>query len=136
MSKHVVTWDGNRRFTGRTPEGLESKFDIPIEKGGEGTAPTPMEAVLHSLAACSCVDVVAILEKMRCPAETVRVEIDFERAESHPKVFTDIRLMYRVTGDVPEKKLARAIKLSAETFCSVGRMLGKTAQISHDYVLE
>ncbi|MBC8424755.1 OsmC family protein [bacterium] len=136
MSKHMVTWDGNRRFTGLTPTGLESKFDIPVEQGGEGTAPTPIEAVLHSLAACSCVDVVAILEKMRCPAESLRVEIEFERAENHPKVFTAIRLKYLVTGEVPEKKLARAIKLSAETFCSVGRMLEKTAEISHEYVVE
>jgi putative redox protein len=79
---------------------------------------------------------VAILEKMRCPAESLRVEIDFERKESHPKVFTKIRLLYVVTGDVPEKKLERAIKLSSETFCSVGRMLGETAEITHEFVIE
>jgi len=136
MTKHVVTWEGARRFTGSTPEGRESRFDIPVDKGGEGSAPSPMEVVLHAHAACGALDVVAILEKMRCPPESVRVEIEAERAENHPRVFTAIRLRYVVSGDVPEKKLARAIELSSRTFCSVGAMLGATAEISHAYVLE
>ncbi len=136
MTKHVVTWEGGRRFVGATPDGREGRFDIPVDKGGDGTAPTPMEAVLHAHAACGAVDVVAILEKMRCPPESLRVEIEAERAEEHPKVFTAIRLRFVVTGDVPEKKLARAVKLSAATFCSVGAMLGETAEITHEYVVE
>ncbi len=136
MTKHVVTWDGKRRFTGTTPDGRAGRFDIPVDMGGDGTAPSPMEAVLHALAACSAVDVVAILEKMRCPADSLRVDIEFERAERHPKVFTKIQLKYVVTGEVPEKKLERAIKLSSETFCSVGAMLGKTAEITHEFVVD
>ncbi|MBU0741815.1 OsmC family protein [bacterium] len=131
MTEHVVTWEGKRRFTGRTPDGRTGAFDIPVEKGGDGSAPSPMEAVLHALAACGALDVVAILEKMRCPPESLRVEIGAERAEDHPRVYTAIRLKYVVTGDVPEQKLARAIKLSSGTFCSVGAMLGKTAEISY-----
>ncbi len=136
MDKHTLTWTAPRRFVGRTPDGCESVFDLPTGNGGEGAAPTPMEAVLHALAACSAVDVVAILEKMRCPAESFRVEIEFDRAERHPKVFTAIRLTFVATGDVPPAKLERAAKLSAETFCSVGAMLGKTAEISHRCVVE
>ncbi|MBC8424964.1 OsmC family protein [bacterium] len=133
MTKHVVTWEGGRRFLGTTPDARLSHFDLPVDKGGDGTAPTPMEAVLHAHAACGCVDVVAILEKMRCPPETLRVEIESERADGHPKVFTAIRLHFVATGEVPEKKLARAVKLSARTFCSVGAMLGATAEITHTY---
>jgi putative redox protein len=132
----VVTWQGGRRFAGATPDGRESRFDVPVDKGGDGTAPTPMETVLHAHAACGAVDVVAILEKMRCPPESLRVEIEAERAEQHPRVYTAIRLRYVVTGDVPEKKLARAVKLSAETFCSVGTMLGGTAEITHEWAIE
>ena len=133
---HVVTWDGGRRFVSATPDGRTAAFDVPVEKGGTGTAPSPMEMLLHAHAACSAVDVVAILEKMRVPAESLRVEIDADRADDHPKVFTKIRMRFVVTGDVPEKKLARAVKLSAQTFCSVGAMLGETAEIEHELVIE
>lgn len=136
MDKQVLTWDGDHRFTGRTPDGRESKFDLPAEQGGDGTAPTPMEAVLHCLAACSAVDVIPILEKMRCPADSLRVEIESERKDSHPKVFTKIRMKFIATGDVPLTKLERAVKLSSQTFCSVGAMLGKTAEIMHTCVVE
>lgn len=133
MTKHVVTWEGGRRFVGVTPDGAESRFDLPVDKGGDGAAPTPMEALLHAHAACGAVDVVAILEKMRCPPESLRVEVEAERTDDHPRVFTAIRLRFVVSGDVPEKKLARAVKLSAQTFCSVGAMLGATAEVSHAY---
>ena len=136
MTKHVVTWDGKRRFSGTTPDGRVGRYDISVEAGGDGTAPSPMESVLHSLGACGAFDVVSILEKMRCPLDSLRIDIEYERAERHPKVFTKIRMLYVVTGDVPEKKLARAIKLSSETFCSVGAMLGKTAEITHEHVIE
>ena len=133
MTRHVVTWQGGRRFAGATPDGRKSRFDLPVDKGGEGTAPTPMEAVLHAHAACGAVDVVAILEKMRCPPDSLRVEIEAERAEQHPRVYAKIRLRFVVTGDVPQKKLARAVKLSAETFCSVGAMLEGAAEITHEF---
>ena len=136
MDRQTLVWDGRRHFTGHTPDGRESAFDLPAEHGGDGTAPTPMEAVLHALAACSAVDVVAILEKMRCPAASLRVEIDCERAERHPKVFTRIAMTFIATGDVPLPKLERAVKLSAQTFCSVGAMLSRTAEITHDCVVE
>ena len=135
MPQHTVTWEGGRRFTGRTDDGRESRFDVPVAMGGEGTAPSPMEAVLHALAACSAVDVVAILEKMRCPPASLRVEVDAERAADHPRVYTSIDVLFVVTGEVPEKKLARAIALSAGTFCSVGAMLNATARIAHRYEL-
>ena len=135
MPQHTVTWEGGRRFTGRTADGRESRFDVPVAMGGDGTAPSPMEAVLHALAACSAVDVVAILEKMRCPPDTLRVEVSAERAADHPKVYTSIDVLFVVTGEVPEKKLARAIDLSAGTFCSVGAMLGATARITHRFEL-
>ena len=129
MASHVVEWKGGRRFTARTPDSREGRFDVPVDKGGDGTAPSPMETVLHALAACTAVDVVSILERMRCPAESLSVEIEAERAPEHPKVYTRIVLTWHVTGEVPRKNLERAIALSHETYCSVGAMLGKTAEI-------
>lgn len=133
---HTVTWEGKRRFTARTPDGREARFDTPETYGGEGTAPTPMEAVLHALAGCASIDMVSILEKMRQPLEGLRVEVDADRAEDHPRVFTAIRLRYVIHGDVDLKKAERAAKLSKEQFCSVSAMLQKAAAISHEVVIE
>ena len=133
---HTLTWEGKRRFTARTPDGREGRFDTPAEYGGEGTAPSPMEAVLHALAGCAAVDVVAILEKMRLPLEGLRVEIDADRAEDHPRVYTAIRLRFVAKGDLPLKKVERAVKMSAETFCSVSAMLKPKVEITHEVVVE
>ncbi len=133
---HTLTWEGKRRFTARTPDGREGRFDTPAEYGGEGTAPTPMEAVLHALAGCAAVDVVAILEKMRLPLEGLRVEIDADRAEDHPRVYTAIRLRFVAKGDLPLKKVERAVKMSAETFCSVSAMLKPKVEITYEVVVE
>lgn len=133
---HTVTWEGKRRFTARTPDGREARFDTPAEFGGEGTAPTPMEAVLHALAGCAAVDVVSILEKMRQPAAGLRVEIENERAEDHPKVYTSIALRFVVTGEVDEEKARRAVELSADKFCSVSAMLRPGVTITHEVVVD
>ncbi|MBT4292531.1 OsmC family protein, partial [bacterium] len=100
-----------------------------------GTAPTPMEAVLHALAACAMVDVVSILEKMRLSMESLEVEVSAERADDHPKVFTKIHLKFVVTGDLTENKVQRAIELSTEKYCSISAMLSSTAEITHELVL-
>ena len=95
-----------------------------------------MEVVLHALGACAAVDVVGIMEKMRLNLEGLRVEIDSERAENHPRVYTAIRLRFIAKGDVPPKKLQRAVELSADKFCSVSAMLQGSAEISHEVVIE
>jgi putative redox protein len=132
---HKVKWAGKRQFTASTPDGRIGIYDVPKSHGGDGTAPTPMEAVLHSLAACTMVDVISILEKMRLPIESLEVEIDSERAPDHPKVYTKIHLKFIVTGDLPEKKVQRAIELSANKYCSIGAMLNSTTEITHELVL-
>ena len=133
---HTVTWEGKRRFTARTPDGREGRFDTPPELGGEGTAPTPMEAVLHALAGCAAVDVVSILQKMRQPLEGLRVEVEYERADDHPRVFTKIDLVFRIAGEVSEAKARRAVGMSADTFCSVSAMLRGSVEITHRIVME
>jgi len=133
---HTVTWEGKRRFTARTPDGREGRFDAPEAYGGEGTAPTPMEAVLHALAGCAAVDVVSILEKMRQPMTGLRVEVEGVRAEDHPKVYTEIRMRFVITGDVDQEKAERAVELSADKFCSVSAMLKPGVAIRHEVVVE
>ncbi len=105
-------------------------------KGHEG-ANAPMELVLISLAGCTAMDVISILNKMRVPYARLEVSVDSERAEEHPKVFTKIRLHYKIFAlperEVPTEKVERAIHLSQERYCSVTAMLRKTAEITYDY---
>jgi putative redox protein len=94
---------------------------------------SPMQLLLISLAACTAMDTVSILEKMRSDLESMEVRIDSERAPEHPKVYTRITLHFAVSGEIPEKDLRKAMNLSKERYCSVGAMLEKTAAIEYTY---
>jgi putative redox protein len=96
--------------------------------------PSPMELVLIGLGGCSAVDVVLVLEKGRQAVRGCVVELESERADGVPRVFTRIHMHFVVTGrGLDPAKVARAIDLSAEKYCSVAAMLGKTATITHDF---
>jgi putative redox protein len=93
-----------------------------------------MELVLIGMGGCSAFDVVHILEKGREPIEDVAVDLEAERAEQDPKVFTRIHMHYVVKGrGLSSDKIQRAITLSAEKYCSASAMLAKTATITHDF---
>jgi putative redox protein len=130
-----ASWTGDLHFVCKADSGHTTEMDVPMTIGGGSSAPTPTETTLMALAACSGVDVISILTKMKCPPTSLEVRADAERGEKHPRVFTHIRLMFVVTGDVPEKNLQRAIQLSAKTYCSIGAMLGAIANIDYDYEL-
>jgi len=95
-----------------------------------------MEMLLLGLGSCSAVDVIHILKKARQAVTDCVVEIDADRAESEPKVFTAIRIHFIVTGHkLNETNVKRAVNLSAEKYCSASIMLGKMAAITHSYEL-
>ena len=131
--KSTITWTGDRRWLGQT----ESGHSIVIGNA-HGDAPKPgpsaMELVLMGAGACSSFDVVSILEKSRQKIEDVIVELDASRAEDPPKVFTRIHMHFVVKGrDLDPARVARAIELSVEKYCSATAMLEKTAPVSHDF---
>ena len=95
-----------------------------------------MELLIHGLLGCTGLDVASILERMREPLEGLRITATCERAESHPRIYTRIHLTYVLTGSLDEKKVRRAIDLSESTYCSVSAMLGKSAEITSEYVIE
>lgn len=133
----TVTWQGAARFLGESGSGHQVLMAGPPTGGGEDEGPRPTEMVLLGLGGCSAFDVVSILEKSRRPAGSCRVEIEAERAETDPKVFTRIHLHFVVSGaKVTEKQLDRAVQLSADKYCSVARMLASTATITHDWELQ
>ena len=134
--KANVNWIGGAAFVGETAGGHRVIMDGPPEGGGRELGPRPMETVLLGMGACSSYDVVSILTKARQEVDDCKLEITAERAETEPKVFTEIHLHFIVSGKgLKEKHVERAINLSAEKYCSASIMLGKTANITHSYTI-
>ena len=123
-------------FVGRNEDGIETHFDVTEAEGGANRAPGPMQTVAMAAGACSGIDVILILQKQRQDIETFGVEIDYERATDQvPAVFTEIHIHFRLTGDLDPQKVQRAIDLSIGKYCSVSRMLEKTATITWSYAV-
>ncbi|MCH8845236.1 MAG: OsmC family protein [Proteobacteria bacterium] len=129
-----IKWVGNAAFIGRASSGHTVIMDGPAEGGGRNLGPRPMEMLILGMGACSTYDVVSILKKSRQDITDCEIKITSKRAESDPKVFTDIQLHFVVSGhNLKQKQVERAIKLSAEKYCSASIMLGATANITHDF---
>ena len=126
-----VKWVGDDRFLGLTESNNSVIMDAKI---GEKSAASPMEMVLMGVGGCSSVDVVSILKKSRQQVTDCRVEIQAERADAVPAVFTKIHLHFVVEGhEVKESQVERAVNLSADKYCSVSIMLGKAVEITHSF---
>lgn len=128
-----VSWCGDLKFLGTSPSG----HSVIMDADNGASAPGPMEMVLLSVASCSSVDVVSILQKARQQITDCEVEIEAERADAVPAVFTKIHLHFVVSGkDVSDAHVERAVKLSADKYCSVSIMLGAAVEISHSYEIK
>jgi len=132
----TVKWVGEATFEATAGSGHTVVLDGPSEAGGRNLGPRPMEMLLLGLGGCTAFDVVYILKKGRHPVSHCEVEIEAERADTPPKVFTKIHLHYKVSGQgLTEAAVKRAIELSATKYCSASIMLGKCAELTHDYEL-
>ena len=125
-------WQGGSIYEGTTVNGNSVFFDAaaPYAQG-----PSPVEAVLMALCACTSVDVVSILQKKRQPVLGLRVSATAEQAQEPPRVFTHIKLTYAVSGRVSRQAAERAVELSKGKYCSVSKMLEKSATIEFEVVL-
>jgi putative redox protein len=131
--KARVKWVEGAAFLGESGSGHAIVLDGAPEYGGRNLGVRPMEALLIGLGACSAFDVVAILNKGRQPFAGCEVELEAERKGTAPKVFTKIHLHFVMTGaGLDPDKVARAVGLSVEKYCSASAMLGATAAITHD----
>jgi putative redox protein len=109
-------------------------MDGPEDVGGFSGASRPMELLLMSLGGCTAMDVISILKKKRVDLNDFGMEIEAERAEEHPKVFTEIKLHFIFTGkNIRTKDVERAIDLSQSKYCPATAMLRKSVKITHDY---
>ncbi|MEJ7137935.1 OsmC family protein [Amphibiibacter pelophylacis] len=122
-SGHIVAMDG-------APDAVRP------ENGGRNQAARPMELLLAGLGGCSSYDVVLILKRGRHKVEGCSVDIQAERAETDPKIFTRINMHFRVKGDVPAAAIERAIAMSHEKYCSASIMLGQMAEITTSFAQE
>nr|HID13796.1 osmotically inducible protein OsmC [Anaerolineae bacterium] len=131
-----VTWIGpGLRLVGEASSGPAIVLDhvLPGEEGREA-GPRPMELLLIGLAGCTTMDVVSILQKKRQPFTGLQVKVTAERADEHPKVYTQIHLEYIVRGKgVDPRAVERSIELSQTKYCSISAMLGKAAEITTSY---
>jgi putative redox protein len=134
--KARIKWAEEVSFIGQTESGHAILMDGPPEGGGRNMGPRPMELVLLGTGGCTAYDVIHILKKGRQQVSDCVVEIQAERATEDPKIFTRIHFHFVVTGtDLKADQVERAISLSAEKYCSASIMLGKTADITHDFEL-
>jgi putative redox protein len=124
-------WSDKDRFICTSTSG----HAIVADAGAEKSANSPVELVLIGLCACTGADVVNILRKKREPFTRIEVDADTERAAQPPKVFTKIKLVYRISGKVNRKSVEDAVRLSMEKYCSVEAMLKKTAEITFEIVM-
>lgn len=118
-----VVWQGNMAFTGSADTGFEIPLDAAEAVGGENGGSRPMELIAIGLAGCTAMDVISILKKKRQEITGFDVQVNAERAESHPKVFTKAVIEYNVSGhNVDETAVVRAIELSASSYCPAQAM--------------
>ncbi|MBU3735892.1 MAG: OsmC family protein [Methylobacterium sp.] len=129
-----VKWVENVCFIGESDSGHALVMDGAPEAGGRNLGMRPMELLLIGMGGCTQFDVVTILKKARQAVTDCVAEIRAERAEEIPKVFTRIHVHFVVTGrGLAPAQVERAIRLSAEKYCSASLMLGKVAEITHDF---
>jgi putative redox protein len=132
--KARIKWVDGMAFLGESGSGHTVLMDGPPEAGGRNLGVRPMEMLLLGMGGCTAFDVVHILKKGRQDVRDCEVFLEADRAETDPKVFTRIHVHYVVKGrGLRAEVVQRAIDLSTERYCSASVMLGKTAEITHDY---
>ena len=129
-----VKWIDGMLMVGKSDSGHAVVMDGPPEIGGENLGVRPMEMLLLGMTGCTVIDVISTLKKMREDVVDCQTQVSADRSEEYPKVFTNIHVHFVLRGkQLNPLKVDKAIKLSAEKYCSASIMMGKTAIITHDY---
>ena len=132
-----IKWKGKMQFEAVPPSNHPILMDAKEDVGGEDKGPRPMEVLLMSLGGCTAMDVISILNKMRQDVVDFNIDIESERAPEHPKVYTYIKLTYRIKGKNLNPELVnKAVNLSQNKYCSISAMLRKTAKLDYEVIIE
>lgn len=134
-ARTTVTWSEGMGFDVEL-DGHTFAIDAGEQFGGKNRGPRPKNLLLSALAGCTGMDVVSLLGKMKVPFDGFRLEVEGKVCDEHPKVYTDIAIRYIFTGSQLDRdKIDKAVTLSLDKYCGVTAMLGKTARISHEIIL-
>src|SRR5699024_6966727 len=106
-------------------------MDADKDAGGENGGARPTEMLLNAVAGCTGMDIISILQKMRLQPIKFEMNVEGQKAESHPKKFTAIHIHYELEGELPEKKVVQAIQLSKNNYCSVAHSLSTNITVSY-----
>ena len=132
-----ITWVQDALFVAESGSGHTITMDGSPDDGGRDLGARPMEMVLMGMGGCTAIDVASMLRKQRQDVRDIIIELEAERASDFPKVFTSVKLIYRVRGKKLNKALVeRAVSLSDEKYCSATAMIRKSAEVTHEVVLE
>ena len=132
--KARVQWLDGRAFVGESGSGHAVVMDGAPDSGGRNVGVRPMEMLLLGLGGCTAFDIVMILERMREKVTGLDIALEAERAGEDPKVFTHVKMIYKVSGrNLKPANVERAVNLSAEKYCSASAMFEKTAKIEHSF---
>lgn len=132
-----LVWKGNLRFEGISGTGHLVHFDTGQESGGDNTAATPMEHLLLAVGACSAMDVIAILRKMRQEVTSYSVQLVGERRDQHPRAFTSVVVEHHIKGkNLDPDAVERAVHLSDEVYCSATACIREQVPVSARYIIE
>ena len=127
----TVVWREGMSLDATTTTGHHIRLDAASERG-----PRPNELMLTALAGCTAMDVLSILQKKREPVAGLEVSVAGTRADEHPRIYTDVQVVYRVRGNVRPESVARAIELSETRYCSAHALLSKSARITSRFEIE
>ncbi len=136
MKESTATWLEEMAFDVEV-DGHHFVIDAEEKFGGRDRGPRPKDLVLSALVGCTGMDVIAILNKMRVKVDSFSVTAKAKLRDEHPKVFTDIHIIYKFTGEnLPMEKLEKAVNLSQDRYCGVSAMLREVANLTHEIVVE
>jgi len=132
MSQVNITWEGNMKFVGTDDTGFKIPMDASAIYGGKNEGVRPMELMLMSLGGCTGIELGHILNKMRVPYDRLNIEVSGNRVEEHPKVFSDIQVIYRLSGEnIQVEKVNKALQMAEQVYCSASNMIKKVAEITY-----
>jgi putative redox protein len=138
MATNIVTttWKENMQFESDNPSGISLTMDAGEESGGEGKGYRPKALMLSSLAGCSGLDVVSLLNKMRISYSSFKIEITAELTDEHPKFYNKVKVDYHLTGsNLKEDKIKKAVDLSVTKYCGVMEMFRQFAEVEIEIFL-
>jgi len=135
IKRAQVKWIENYKFAGTSNSGKSIIMDGSADMGG-GSAVTPGELVFLALGGCTGIDVVSILTKMRVPFRDLKIEIEGEPVDTHPKTYKWIKIIYRIIGVADKDKARQAVALSQDKYCSVSAIVRQSTEMTHEIVFE